>query len=458
MIFDMVINGGTIIDPKSGRSTIANLGIGDGKIRCITRKEIKGNQIIEAGGFIVCPGFIDPHAHVEGNADCAEVMAAMGVTTVVNGNCGNSPLDMEEFLNHFETEGFLINQYEQVGHTTLRELAGNKDRYAPSSKEQIDKMIKLEEEAFINGACGLSFGLEYVPGSSKEEVLELSKVAAKYGKLISIHTRTDFYAGLAALQEAITITRKTGAAVHISHLTYMFGFGMAAEALRIIELAKAEGLDISVDSGLYSAFATQIGSAVFDEGCTDKWGSDYSCIVAGTGKYRGERLTEEMYRDLRENYPEDTGIGMIGKEYEVYEILQKPYMMVGTDAGTQYYNGTPGHPQDAGTYPRFFRTMIREQNRLNMVDAINRCTYMVANRFGIEGKGYIAEGADADLVIFDIDTIQDKADYPCYGDTHTRPEGIKNVIINGDVAVDGKEVLPVKPGKLIRTEMKEWVW
>ena len=347
MFYDMVINGGTVIDPKSGRSTVANLGIEDGKIRCITREEIQGNTIIDAVGFIVCPGFIDPHAHVEGNADCAEVMVAMGVTTVINGNCGISPEDMKTFLNQYEKEGFLINNYEQVGHTTLREIIGNKNRYAPSTKEQIDDMKKLVDEAFSMGACGLSFGLEYVPGSSKEEVLELSKVAAKYGKPISIHTRSDCYSGLSSLQEAILISRRTGAEVHISHLTYMFGLGMAAEALRIIELAQAEGLDISVDSGLYSGFATKIGSAVFDEGFTDKWSGDYSCIVAGTGKYRGQRLTEKMYRDLRENYP-----------------------------------------QDAGTYPRFFKTMIREQNRINIIDAINRCTYMVANRFGINGKGY----------------------------------------------------------------------
>lgn len=456
MHYDISIKNGTIIDPKTKRSTVANIGILDGKIASITREKLDATKVLNVAVKIVCPGFIDPHAHVEGNEDCAKVMAAMGVTSVINGNCGNSPEDFAGFLKEQEQKGFLLNQYEQVGHTTLRELAGNKNRYEPSSKEQIYRMKNLAEEAFHQGAYGLSFGLEYVPGSSKDEVMELASVAARYGKPVSIHTRTDCYNGLNALQEAIDISRITGAAVNISHLAYMWGLGMAAEALRIIENAMAEGLDISTDSGLYHAFATQIGSAVFDEGCVEKWHSDYSCIVAGTGKYRGQHLTREMYLELRQDYPEETGIGMVGKEYEVYEILERPYVMVGTDAGTQYDNGLPGHPQDAGTYPKFFRTMIREQNRINLVDAVNRCTYMVAQRFGIENKGFIAKGADADLVIFDLNTIGDRADYPCFGDTDTRPEGIEYVIINGVLAVEHKKVLDVKPGVMKKAECKLW--
>ena len=129
---------------------------------------------------------------------------------------------------------------------------------------------------------------------------------------------------------------------------------MATEALNIIEDALREGLDISVDSGLYSGFATEIGSAVFDEGCIDKWNCDYSSLIAGTGKYRGLRLSKEIYEELRSNYPKETGIGMVGREDEVYEILEKPYVMVCTDAGTLYEKGVPGHPQDAGTYPKIF--------------------------------------------------------------------------------------------------------
>lgn len=456
MKYDVVIKNGTIIDPKRRKSTIANLGILNGKISSITREEIEGVVEIEVKDKIVCPGIIDIHAHVEGNLDCAKVMAAMGVTTVYNGNCGMSPENLKTFYK--DNEYFLINQIEQIGHTNLRELVGVYDRYKSSGDEEIEKMKSMLKEAFEDGVSGLSFGLEYVPGSSRKEVLELSKVAAKYGKLISIHTRGDSYGGLATLREAIDITRKTGAAVNISHLTYQFGMGMATEALNMIEEAFAEGLDISVDSGLYSGFATAIGSAVFDEGCLEKWGCDYNSLIAGTGKYKGQRLTKEIYEELRRDYPEETGIGMVGEESEVFEILEKPYVMVCTDGGTLYDNGIPGHPQDAGTYPKFFRTMVKEQHRISWMEAIDRCTYMPAKRLGLKNKGIIEIGADADILIFDPKVIEDKANYPCFGSTEARPEGIEYVFVNGVITVKGKEVLDAKAGKVIKGKVELWKW
>lgn len=417
---------------------------------------MEGNAELDVSGKIVCPGIIDIHAHVEGDLDCARVLAAMGVTTVYNGNCGMSPENIKEFYNKYDS--FLINQIEQIGHTTLREQVGVTDRYKSSSDEEIEKMKVILEESFEFGVSGLSFGLEYVPGSSRKEVLELAKVAAKYGKLVSIHIRSDSYGGLSSLREAIDITRKTGAAVNISHLTYQFGMGMATEALHIIEEALAEGLDISVDSGMYSGFATSIGSAVFDEGCIEKWGCDYSSLIAGTGKYKGKRLTKEMYEELRLNYPDDTVIGMVGEEYEVFEILEKPYVMVSTDAGTLYDAGVPGHPQDAGTYPKFFKTMVREQHRITLIDAIRRCTYMPAKRLGLINKGFIGVGADADILIFDAKIMEDRADYPCFGATDTRPEGIEYVFVNGVMTVKGKEVLYISAGKTIKDKCLMWNW
>lgn len=458
MEYDLAIKNGTIIDPKRGKTTVASLGIKEGSISVITREEIRAKETIEASGHIVCPGFIDIHAHVEGNRYCADVLAAMGVTTVYSGSCGMGVKNLEEFFECYEREGFLIHQVEQKGHTLLREAVGVTNRYQPSDRLAIKKMKELLEESFDEGAYGLSFGLEYVPGASNEEVIELAKVAARYDKLITIHTRSDCYGGLATLREAIDIARRTGASVHISHVVYQFGMGMVQEALRMIEEARNEGLDISADSGLYSGFATSIGSAVFDKGCIQKWGCDYNSIIAGTGKYRGERLTKERFLELRQNAPEDTAIGMVGRSSEVFKALEWPYMMVGTDAGTLYDGSIPGHPQDAGTYPRFFKTMVREQGRLTWIEAIRRCTYMPAKRLGLEKKGCIEEGADADIVIFDPQLIEDQAQYPCFGATDARPEGIDYVIINGKIAVEGKQVLDIRPGHIIRGKKQIFTW
>ena len=145
---DYVIKNGTIIDPKNKRSTVANMGISDGKISVITRENIDGENILNATGKIVCPGIIDIHTHVEGNEDCAKLMNAMGVTTVYNGNCGMSPENLKGFLDKQDKQGFLINQIEQVGHTTLRESVGLFDRYREADLIQIEKMKELAEEAF----------------------------------------------------------------------------------------------------------------------------------------------------------------------------------------------------------------------------------------------------------------------------------------------------------------------
>ena len=136
MKYDVVIKNGTIIDPKGQRSTVASLGILKGKISAVTREDIEGNSEIDVRGKIVCPGIIDIHAHVEGNLDCAKVMAAMGVTTVYNGNCGMSPENMGDFYKKYDN--FLINQIEQIGHTSLREQTGVTDRYKASSNEEIE--------------------------------------------------------------------------------------------------------------------------------------------------------------------------------------------------------------------------------------------------------------------------------------------------------------------------------
>lgn len=132
--------------------------------------------------------------------------------------------------------------------------------------------------------------------------------------------------------------------------------------------------------------------------------------------------------------------------------------MVSTDAGTMYDNGIAGHPQDAGTYPRFFNKMVREQGAMTYLEAIRRCTLLPARRLGLKNKGRLACGADADILVFHPEQIQDTAQYPCYGRTDSRPEGIRFVLVNGQVIVRGSEVLDKKPGRILRSTKKSWDW
>jgi len=457
MKYDLVINNGRIIDPKKGTQTIGNIGISDGVIKIITRVDISGEIEIDASFKEVAPGFIDAHAHIDGHLGNGRLMALQGVTTVINGHCGVAPFPIKEFIEEQNIKGFIINQVQLVGHTSLREAIGVRNPNIALNPEQIQKANQLLEEELKNGAAGLSFGLEYIPQTSKEEVLILSKMAAKYGKVVSVHSRKDGWEGLESLKEIIDISKMTGASVIVSHVIFQYGFGMMTEALTIIDTAVKEGYDISCDSGMYDSFTTYAGSNVLKDGCVERWGCTYNDLFAVNGKYSGQRLTRKIYEDLRKNYPDDLVIAMIGDEHEIYEAFDLPYMMVSSDAGSnKTENPSLGHPEDAGTFPSFFRKLVREQGRLTLVDAIRRCTYLPAKKFGLKNKGRMKIGSDADIVIFDSQTILDNSGFSIEGKTNEPPNGIEYVLVNGKIVVEGKEVCNKSPGEAIPMECNIW--
>ena len=251
-MFDVVINNGTLIDPDLKTSFKGSLGIKDGKLAEITTTELVGIKSINASGLIVSPGFIDIHGHVDGEDYCGELSLRQGITTTIGGNCGLSPINMNEFFDKQDKKGFVINQAELVGHSmSLRKAVGITDVYSAANKEQICKMKYLTEKALCEGACGLSLGLEYAPHSSLEEIYAVCIIAANYNRPITIHTRTSSDHDLNSLREAIEISRVTGAPVLISHFVYQYNVVMD-KALKIVDKAIEDGLNIKIDSGLYN--------------------------------------------------------------------------------------------------------------------------------------------------------------------------------------------------------------
>lgn len=456
-MFDLCINNTRIIDTEKERITVGNICISDGKIAEITREYKEAREVIDAGGRHISPGFIDIHTHIEGNNSAGELICRQGVTTVVNGNCGIGPDDLSSFI-HAQRDGtFIVNQIEIAGATILRKRVGVTDPHSPMTDEQLSRAESLLTDLFTAGAAGLSFGLEYQPGTSTEEIMRLSRVAARYGKSVSVHTRADHYAGLAALDEAISINRITGAPVQISHVVYQYGFGMMRASLDMIDDAISRGYDISCDSGMYTSFATYIGTEVFAPACFGKWGRSYDAIYMSSGPYAGRRLDEESYLDVRKNHPDDVAIALVGNPHEIDMAFDLPYMMVSSDAGVNQ-TGDPscGHPQDAGTFPRFLARTVRETGRLTLVDAIRRITILPAERMGLSTKGRIRVGCDADLVIFDPDTVRDCARFPHEGACDAPPDGIHSVIVNGRIAVRGNGITNHDAGKMITFPMEEW--
>jgi N-acyl-D-amino-acid deacylase len=452
MIFDLALQNGRVIDPANGLDQKASLGIKGKSISALTSDSIKGKIELDCEGLVVCPGFIDIHSHVDNHLYSGECYALQGITTTIGGNCGLSPLSPEIFFREMQKSGFPINQGQMVGHSfTLREAACLNDISIPASSRQIKVMHRMAEERLNQGALGISFGLEYAPGSSYKEISTLCKLAAAYDRPVAIHIRYDSWKGLEGLEEVFNLVRQTEVSLLISHLVYMVGMGMMTEALDLIERARNEGLAIEVDSGLYSAFATFIGSAVFAPGCLEKWGCDYNSLYVSTGPYANQQLTRELFEMLRTEAPETVIVAFVGKDEEVEEALLKPYVMVSTDGAVGSPEPGSGHPQDSGTFPRFFRLMVREKGLLSLNEAIRKCTTLPAGKMNLYNKGSLRPGTDADITVFDINTITDTSDYPGIGQPDSTPIGIEHVIVNGTPVVRyGNLLTGSLPGRPVR--------
>jgi len=452
-LYDLVIKNGTIADTEKSILVSGYLGIMGNRIEIITTEEIHGTLEIDATGLIVSPGFIDIHGHVDGHIPCACLSVLQGVTTTVGGNCGIGPLKLKEFFMAQEGSGCPINQAQLIGHSfSLRTAVGITNPYIPATEDQIKKMCELLEQGFSEGAIGISFGLEYAPGTSISEMTALASLAKKYNKIVPVHTNMKGPGDLESLKEIIELGEATGAHILISHFVYQYGSGVMTEALKIVDDARERGIKISVDSGMYTSFATFIGSAIFDEANICKFNYKYEDILISSGIYKGKRLTLELYKEMREKHRDETVICFTGVEEEIYEAIVKDYVVLSSDIGPAPSGLTnEGHPQNAGTFPRFFRKLVREQKRLSLLDAIIKCTLMPAEILELKDKGRLTAGADADIVIFDINTIKDNASFPDIGEPDAKPEGIDYVIVNGQIVVDhNKLVKKVGPGKIIK--------
>jgi N-acyl-D-aspartate/D-glutamate deacylase len=445
-MFDIVITNGILIDPEALTRSKGNVGIANGKIAVITKEKIYGLQEFDACGKIVCPGFIDIHGHIDWDDYCGELSLRQGITTTVGGNCGLSPLDINSFFAAQEKQGFIVNQAEFIGHSiSLREEVGATDPLKPATAEQLSRMEYLVEKAFEEGACGLSLGLAYAPGSSNDEIINLSKIAARYGRIVAVDTRMLTGIDMYSLVEVIAIARQTGARIQVSHFVYQYGTGVMDEALSVINRARAEGLDIRFDSGMYTQWATHIGAVLFSEEYMETNGWKLEDILVITGNYNGKRLNMEIYHELRAHHPHTAVVVFTGIEEEIYMALHHPYAMPSTDTGA--YVPGEGHPQIAGSFPRYFRKMVVERYELTIMEAVRKATLLPAETLGFNTKGRLRKGMDADIVVFDIKNITDKADF---GLPNAYPEGIDYVFLNGKLVLNKGELVDTKAGKAVR--------
>ena len=445
---DITIVGGRVIDPASGTDAVRTVLIRNGRIVGITDEKIEvADRVIDATGLVVAPGFIDILAHIPNDAEPQRFKIMDGVTTVISMHGG--PVDIEGWYAGFEAEGSLVNYGTTVGHSAIRQAAGVTDRYAAATPGQIEAMRPIAAEAIEAGALGIGFGINYVPGSSYEEIVALFDVAAEYRVPAHVHSR---YKGsvfpetiVQSVQELIAAAAITGASTQVVHLASS-GVGSMATCLSMIEGARAHGVDIMADIYPYQANSTRLESALYDEGWQERFGGiTYDSIMLVE---TGERLNEETFRYWREEGA--TIITFFIPKDEIVMALENPNVMVASDG--VIVNGK-GHPRGAGSFSRVLGRFVRDEGHITLMEALKKMTIMPAQR--IEGaaqsmkeRGRLGVGAFADITIFDPTTIIDRA---TYREPAQYSAGIHYVLVNGTLVVDNGELVPnATPGKPVR--------
>ena len=458
VVYDLVILNGRVIDPESRSDAVRNLGISNGAIKTISSNTLRGRNVIDARGLVVSPGFIDLHQHGQ-DEENYRFKAMDGVTTALELEVGTG--DIDAWYAQREQKS-LINFGVSAGHLAARMAAmrepikflptGAAARRAATDAE-INEMKRSLEEGLKRGAVAVGFGIQYTPNASRWEILEMFRVAARYGASCHVHMR---HAGvkepgssIQALEEVISAAAITGAPLHVVHIQSTGG-PATPRLLQMIAEAKSRKLDVTTECYPYIAGMTDIKSAIFDEGWQEVFGIDYKDLQwAATG----ERLTKETFTKYRQ-----IG-GMVAvfsmTEEIVTAAIKSPLTMIASDGILE--NGK-GHPRTAGTYSRTLGRYVREQGVLSLMDALTKMTLMPAQRLerrvpSMRNKGRIRVGADADLTIFDPQTISDRSTFQ---EPARYAEGIKVVIVNGVLVVkDGQLQSGVHPGRPVRAPLQD---
>ena len=445
----LFIRGGVVFDPEREHRFPGDVLIRGGRIERVERAgritPPPDARVLDASGCFVCPGFIDPHSHIDGERYTATLSLLQGITTTVGGNCGFSPLDTAEFLAR--QSGFPIHQAELIGMCALREAVGVREPFAAADSAQIGEMARLCRDALVNGAAGVSLGPAYTPGTSMAEMEALCREAAAMGRPAAIDTRMYSMTDLHSLEEAVELARATGCRMVISHFVYQYGVGVEYQALAMLEEARNEGLDVHLDSGMYKDWCSTVGSALFEPGMMRANGIELYHLRVITGEHIGAVPDAALLEHLRREHPEDAVVVNTGDQEAVYAIARYPLTMISTDAGA--YRPLEGHPQIAGSFPRYLREMVRERGELTWEQALYKATLLPAQVFGLADKGRLTPGCDADVLVFDPKTIADCADFPGLGCPNAAPEGVRYVIVAGEVAAMQGRLLCLDAGRAI---------
>jgi amidohydrolase family protein len=441
--YDLVIANGRVMDPESGLDAIRSVGVIDGKIAAVVDGELTGDRVIDATGLVVSPGFIDLHAH--GQTEKAYgLMVRDGVTSGFELEVGTG--DVAAWYGEREG-GQILNYGVSVGHIPLRIalfddpgglLPAGIGGSATATPDQVDEIERGLREGLAQGAVAVGFGSAYTPGAEMSEIERGFAVAGEIGASVHIHLR----GGVSGLDSTMTAAERTGAPLHIVHLNSSAGPDIQAFIDRV-QAAQDAGKDVTTETYPYGAGMTSIQSALFDD--WESWQDDrfpMHQLVA-----TGERATRQSFAKARA----EGGMVIIHARTEemTRTAVQTPLTMIASDGHIE--NGL-GHPRTSGTYAKVLGRYVRDEGLITLMDALRKMTIQPTLRLQprvpeMSAKGRLQVGADADITLFDPNTVIDRSTYE---DAAIPSAGIPFVVIAGQVVVDEGTVTEARPGRAIR--------
>ena len=461
--YDLVIEGGRVVDPETGLDAVRNVGVRGGKITRVSSEALSGRRVVHAGGLVVAPGFIDLHQHGQDLAS-QRVKALDGVTTALELEIG-AP-DVALFLKSKEGRS-LIHYGTSASHVAARALVFGSPLPAevigsqggapeilpksgpatdqPATPEQIEAIRQRLRAELDAGGLAVGMGIQYTPGATRLEVIDMFRLAAERGLPVYTHVRSagrvEPGSAIESISEVIGAAAITGASLHIVHINSSC-LRDSLECLAMVEGARARGLDVTTEAYPYIAGMTAVNSALFNPGWREKLGIDYGDLVLPD---TGEHLTKQRFDELHNSNATHWVLVFANTQEIVDKVIPHPLVMIASD-------GAEGHPRNAGTYSRVLAQYVRGEGTVTLMDAIRKMSFMPAEMLerstpAARQKGRLQEGCDADIVVFDAATIRERSTF----EKPMEPSvGVRYLVVGGTLMVDEGKLAPdVFPGRAI---------
>jgi N-acyl-D-glutamate deacylase len=493
--YDLVILNGRVMDPESGLDEVRNVGVKDGKIAVVTSKAIKGKETIDANGLVVAPGFVDGHFHNVVTPFGQKLGLRDGVTSAMELEFGVLPVDewYDSWVGKAQTnygataslqaarEMVFNPQFKSISGASISDMEMGKVSHfsmdwsqSIATKDDVLKILALVEEGVKQGALGVGYTPGYMEfGVTTQEGVGAQKIAGKYGRFVAMHGRFSSQMppsdGVQGTNEQLGSVAAHGGGLIVQHMTAQT-LATTQYALDLIDAAYGNGIQVIAEIYPYTFGATMaMADYLKPDNYQTNMGKTYSDIVEVSN---GKPLTKERYEYLVKNAPHTNVTFNNAEEADLELALAHPPTIIGSDAFPYLmksdgsyaqdwdtpYDAVNGHPRGAGTHAKVLQ-MVREQDLMPLMLAVSKMSYLYAKFLQDNGvpqmahKGRIQVGADADIAIFDPNTVKQNAT-PANGGLPST--GIPYVVVNGTIVVkDSKVLKDVFPGKPIRLPVQK---